>query len=62
MEDFITLGQYLKLKDFISTGGEAKHFLGNNKVLVNGEIEARRGRKLKTGDVVVIAGKEYLVE
>ncbi|MGG3841335.1 S4 domain-containing protein YaaA [Anoxybacillus kestanbolensis] len=50
----ITLGQFLKLANVISTGGMAKWFLQTNDVFVNGEREQRRGRKLKVGDVVDI--------
>lgn len=52
--EFITLGQLLKVTDVIQSGGMAKAFLQENTVLVNGEVESRRGRKLKDGDVVEI--------
>lgn len=55
--EFITLGQVLKLTDTISSGGMAKWFLNENSVYVNGEIERRRGRKLRNGDVVNIPGR-----
>ena len=48
--DYITLGQLLKLAGFIQTGGEAKWYLAENRVLVNGVEESRRGRKLRNGD------------
>ncbi|MED4877353.1 S4 domain-containing protein YaaA [Anoxybacillus geothermalis] len=48
----ITLGQLLKLVQLIDTGGAAKWFLQEHNVLVNGERETRRGRKLKDGDRV----------
>jgi ribosome-associated protein len=54
--EFITLGQLLKLADCIATGGEAKHFLQETKVLVNGEPDNRRGRKLVPGDTVEVEG------
>jgi len=54
--EFITLGQLLKVTDAISTGGMAKWFLEENNVYVNGEIERRRGRKLRNGDIVNIPG------
>jgi len=54
--DTITLGQLLKLANVIDTGGMAKWFLHNNEVYVNGELENRRGRKLKHADVVEIQG------
>lgn len=53
--EYVTLGQFLKFTDIISSGGHAKWFLQENEVLVNGELEDRRGRKLRNGDVVEIA-------
>ena len=52
--EFVTLGQLLKLTDAISSGGQAKWFLAENDVYVNGEVENRRGRKIYDGDVVNI--------
>ena len=57
--EFITLGQFLKYADVISTGGEAKFFLQENEVIVNGEVDNRRGRKLRDGDKVEILNKVY---
>lgn len=54
--EYITLGQLLKLADCIQTGGEAKAFLAAGKVLVNGQPENRRGRKLVPGDAVEVEG------
>jgi ribosome-associated protein len=54
--EYITLGQFLKLADVISTGGEAKPFLQEHPIMINGEQDQRRGRKLYDGDEVVIAG------
>lgn len=45
-EEFITLGQFLKHIDVITTGGKAKWYLQETVVFVDGEIENRRGRKL----------------
>ena len=44
-EEYITLNVLLKITDLIDTGGQAKFFLQNNTVYVNGELENRRGRK-----------------
>jgi ribosome-associated protein YbcJ (S4-like RNA binding protein) len=44
----------LKFSGIISNGGEAKIFLLNNKILINGEAENRRGRKLFGGEIVRI--------
>lgn len=57
--DFITLGQFLKLADIISTGGEAKTFLANNSIKVNNEPDNRRGRKLRGGDKIEIKSSVY---
>lgn len=54
--EYITLGQFLKLADCIGTGGEAKFFLQESKVLINGEPDNRRGRKLVIGDKIEVEG------
>jgi len=51
--DHITLGQLLKMAGIIGTGGEAKYYLSETIVQVNGEPEQRRGRKLRPGDLVI---------
>ena len=50
----ITLGQALKASDLVGSGGEAKVLIQAGEVLVNGEVETRRGRKLEVGDVVEV--------
>ena len=52
--EYITLGQLLKMTDTISSGGMAKWFLSEHEVFVNGEVDQRRGRKLRHNDVVNI--------
>jgi S4 domain protein YaaA len=54
--EYITLGQLLKLADCIDTGGGAKAFLQQNTVLVNGQPDNRRGRKLVPGDIIEVEG------
>lgn len=54
--EFVTLGQLLKITDTISSGGMAKWFLQENDVYINGEVDDRRGRKLRDGDVINIPG------
>ena len=58
-EPAITLGQALKASDLVGSGGEAKVLIQAGEVLVNGEVETRRGQKLVTGDVVEV-GDERL--
>ncbi|MGL5296340.1 MAG: S4 domain-containing protein YaaA [Culicoidibacterales bacterium] len=54
--EYITLQQFLKAADIISSGGMAKHYLAESLVLVNDQPENRRGRKLYPNDVIVIDG------
>ncbi|MED4600603.1 S4 domain-containing protein YaaA [Paenibacillus validus] len=54
--DYITLGQFLKLSDCISTGGQAKSFLQETPITINDEPDNRRGRKLVAGDIVKVQG------
>ena len=44
VKDDITLGQFLKNEGVIGTGGQAKWFLQDEEVLINGERETRRGK------------------
>lgn len=52
-DEFIKLGQAMKLAGLVNEGAEAKAVILNGEVLVNGETEYRRGRKLHPGDVFV---------
>ena len=61
-EEFITLNVLLKLADIISTGGMAKIYLQEKTVLVNGEEENRRGRKLYRGDVIEVENKAFIIK
>jgi len=53
--EYLTLGQMLKEAGIIDSGGQAKPFLATETVLVNGEADDRRGRKLYPGDTVTLA-------
>ena len=61
-EPFITLGILLKIAGIIDTGGQAKFFLSENTVLVNGEEENRRGRKLYHGDSIQVQSQTFLID
>ncbi|TDM02175.1 S4 domain-containing protein YaaA [Macrococcus carouselicus] len=52
----ITLGQLLKSEGIIGTGGQAKWFLQENTVYLNGTLETRRGKKLAQNDIVDVEG------
>ena len=59
--EYVTLGQFLKLADIIQTGGEAKVFLMEHEVIINNEVDNRRGRKLRDNDVVIVNNVKYRV-
>ncbi len=61
-QEFITLQALLQITDIISTGGMAKVYLAENDVLVNGELEDRRGRKLYPGDEVEVEGRTFVIK
>jgi ribosome-associated protein len=60
-EDVIRLGQLLKLSGIADSGAEAKDLLLGGEVTVNGEVETRRGRQLRRGDVVAALGESVRV-
>lgn len=60
-DDFIKLGQALKLTNMVSSGVEAKIVIQEGLVKVNGEVDTRRGRKLYPQDVFEFEGQEVTV-
>ncbi len=54
-----TLGQALKAAGLVGSGGQAKVLIQAREITVNGEVETRRGRRLRSGDVVEV-GDERL--
>lgn len=61
-DEFIKLGQALKAAGFVDSGVEAKEVIKEGLVLVNGEIDTRRGRKLYEGDVVSFENQTIKIE
>ena len=61
-DEFIKLGQALKAAGLVESGVEAKDVIQNGLVLVNGEIDTRRGRKLYQGDTASFDGNEIKIE
>lgn len=62
-QDFMTMGQFLKFVGLIGTGGQAKWFLAEEAVFLNGKLEQRRGKKLVPGDQIKIEGQaSYLIK
>ena len=60
-DEFIKLGQALKLAGIAASGIEAKMLIEDGAVLVNGETETRRGKKLRDGDTVSAQGNTFTV-
>lgn len=56
-DEFIKLGQLLKLAGLVSSGIEAKIVITEGEVLYNGEVETRRGKKVYPGDEVEFDGE-----
>ena len=60
-DEFIKLGQALKLAELVSDGVEAKYVINDGLVKVNGEVDTRRGRKVYVGDVITYENQEIKV-
>jgi len=60
--EYITLTQLLKEENIISSGGQAKYYLMDFPVLLNGETENRRGKKLYHHDEIIVDGETYIID
>lgn len=60
--EFIKLDQFLKWTGICDTGADAKDLILQEKVLVNGNIEIQRGKKLRPGDSIKVQGKIFEIE
>jgi ribosome-associated protein len=58
----IRLGQALKLSGLAESGGEARALVEDGTVTVNDEVEVRRGRQLRDGDVIAVGGEALRIE
>lgn len=62
-DDFITLGQLLKITNLFDSGGFIKYYIQDEGVYVNQVLEHRRGKKLFHGDMVTLkSGESFIVE
>ena len=59
--EMIRLGQFLKFAGLLDSGGNAKEAIIDGYVIVNGEVDRRRGRQLQVGDVVSFEGRRARV-
>lgn len=60
-DDMIRLGQALKLANVVEDGLDARDLISAGEVLVNGEVEVRRGRQLHAGDVITVSPLDLAV-
>lgn len=60
-DEFIKLGQAMKLAGLVDSGVEAKDIITDGQVTVNGEVDVRRGRKLYNGDIVEYNGQKFQI-
>ena len=60
-DEYIRLGQAMKLAGILDSGSDIKYEILDGKVQVNGETEERRGRKLHKGAVFRYAGRDYKI-
>ncbi len=60
-DDFIKLGQAMKLAGLVDEGYEAKEVIQGGEVTVNGEVDTRRGRKLYVGDTFCYQNQTYQI-
>ncbi len=60
-DEFIKLGQAMKLAGLVESGVDAKIVIQNGEVKVNGEVETRRGKKLHEGDIIFFENKEVKI-
>lgn len=57
----VELFKVLKFEALAASGGEAKALIASGEVMVNGELETRKRRKIRGGDVIEVFGENYLV-
>ncbi len=60
--EFIELNKLLKFLRFAQSGGEANQLIDNGEVIVNNEVDTRRRKKLRVGDIVVFQGNSITIK
>ena len=60
-DEFIKLGQALKLAGLVENGAQAKIEIQEGNVLVNGEVEYQRGKKIRSGDIISFEGQDVQI-
>lgn len=60
-DDFIKLGQAIKLAGMVGSGVDAKFVIQDGQVEVNGQVETQRGKKLHEGDIITYNGESIQI-
>ena len=61
-EEPIELYKILKYENLVTSGGEAKHVISQGQVVVNGEVETRKRKKIFSGDVIVFKDENIRIK
>ena len=61
-DEYIKLGQALKAANLVSSGVDAKFAIEDGLVMVNGNVEYQRGKKLRAGDMITFDGEQIKIE
>ncbi len=61
IEEPIELYKILKFENIVNSGGEAKFVISDGQVIVNGEVETRKRKKIYSGDIIEFQGIRFRV-
>lgn len=61
-DEFIKLGQALKLAGLVDSGLDAKYVIQEGEVTLNGNVETQRGKKCVPGDIISFKGNSFVIE
>lgn len=61
-QEYIELNNLLKALHWVASGGEGKMAIREGKVIVNGEVESRIRKKMRSGDTVTFDGEQCTVQ
>lgn len=61
-DEFIKLGQALKLAGLVDSGLDAKYVIQEGEVTLNGAVEMQRGKKCVIGDIISFKGHSFVIE
>jgi len=59
--EFIELNKLLKMLNLVGSGGEANFLISEGEVVVNGEIETRKRKKLRVGDKIIFGENQVII-